>query len=93
MTPFELFLRLGIGHITDIKGYDHIVFLIALCTTLTFKDWRRLLLIITLFTLGHTLTLMLAAFELITVHGPTVEFLIALTIFFTGLTVPKAFAT
>lgn len=86
MTQFELYLRLGIGHITDIQGYDHIVFLIALCTTLTFKDWRRLLLIITLFTLGHTLTLALSAFGWVQVHPPTVEFLIALTIFITGLT-------
>lgn len=85
MNMFELFLRLGIEHITDFKGYDHMVFLLALASTYMFKDWRNLLLVVTVFTLGHTLTLILSAFGFVKVDGDWVEFLIAATIFLTGL--------
>ena len=86
MNMFELFLRLGIEHITDFKGYDHMVFLLALARTFTFKEWKGVLLTITLFTLRHTLTLMLSAFGVLKVDGDLVEFGIAATIFFTGVT-------
>jgi len=85
MNMFELFLRLGIDHITDFKGYDHMVFLLALIGTYGFKDWRNLFLVITLFTIGHTITLMLSAFGVFSVDGDLIEFLIAATIFITGI--------
>ncbi len=85
MSAFELYLTLGIKHIADFQGYDHIVFLVALCTVYGFAQWKRVLLIISLFTLAHTLTLFLAAFKVVEIHGPTIEFLIALTILLTGI--------
>ena len=84
MNTFELFLPLAIEHITDFKGLDHMVFLLALASTYTFKEWRSVLLVITVFTLGHTLTLMLCAFGVLKVDGDLIEFLIAATIFLTG---------
>jgi hypothetical protein len=85
MQPFELFLRLGISHITDFQGYDHMVFLIALCVNYSFRDWKKVLFVISFFTIGHTITLGLAATGIVSLHPPTVEFLIALTILLTGI--------
>lgn len=85
MTPFELYTRLGIAHITDLQGYDHILFIIALCTTLTIKDWRKVLLLVTVFTLAHTLTLVLAVFDVVNLDETLVELGIAISITFTGL--------
>ncbi len=85
MGEFELYSKLGFTHITDLAGYDHILFLIALCAAFSFKDWRKLLILVTAFTIGHSLTLVLTAFKMIEVNGNVIEFLIALTIFLTGL--------
>jgi Na+/H+ antiporter NhaA len=80
MDAFQMYVSLGIQHIADLQGYDHLVFLVALCTIYSFSDWKKILAIITLFTIGHTITLFIAAFGLVNVHGPTIELLIALTI-------------
>jgi uncharacterized membrane protein len=80
-----MYVSLGIQHIADLQGYDHLVFLVALCTIYSFNDWKKILAIITLFTIGHTITLFIAAFGLVNVHGPTIELLIALTILITGI--------
>lgn len=85
MDVFQLFLSLGIQHITDLQGYDHLVFLIALCTIYSFRDWKKILWIVSLFTLGHTFTLLISVSGLVALHAPTVEFLIALTILLTGI--------
>jgi uncharacterized membrane protein len=85
MDAFQMYVSLGIQHIADLQGYDHLVFLVALCTIYSFNDWKKILAIITLFTIGHTITLFIAAFGLVNVHGPTIELLIALTILITGI--------
>jgi hypothetical protein len=84
MSLFEMYYKLGVEHITDIKGYDHIVFLIALCAGYVWKEWKNILILITAFTLGHTLTLALATLDLVRVSGDLIEFLIPLTIFITA---------
>ena len=85
MTEFELYFGLGREHIMDINGYDHILFVIALCTIYQARDWKRVLILITAFTIGHSLTLALAALNLIGVNSALIEFLIPLTIFITAV--------
>ncbi len=84
MSTFAVYLRLGIEHITDPKGYDHILFIIALGAVYALSDWRRLLWLVTAFTVGHSVTLALATLRLVAVDGAFVEAMIALTIFVTS---------
>ena len=70
----------GINHVLDINAYDHVLFLMVLTIPYLFKDWKRVLLLVSLFTLGHTLSLVLAAYKVVTVSGALVEFLIPVTI-------------
>lgn len=85
MSLFELYFKLGLQHIADLKGYDHILFILILCAVYSIKEWRRVLILITAFTIGHSLTLALATLDLIRVDGDVIEFLIPLTIFVTAL--------
>ena len=85
MTEFSIYLQLGIEHITDLEGYDHIVFLLALVAGFGLSDWKRVVLLVTAFTVGHTLTLVLAALDIFPVHRELIEFLIPLTILITAL--------
>lgn len=85
MEDFLLYLRLGLTHVLDFNGYDHILFLMVLAVIYTFKDFKRVFWLVTLFTLGHTLTLVLAAYKVLFVSIAVVEFLIPLTIFVTAL--------
>jgi hypothetical protein len=71
---------LGIEHIMDPRGYDHMLFLLALAAWATLHDTVRLLWLATAFTLGHTVTLILAGLEIIWPSSSWVEFLIPLTI-------------
>lgn len=70
----------GFEHIADFRGYDHILFLIALCGVYTVKQWKSLLVLITAFTVGHSLTLALSVSGVIRIDTELVEFLIPLTI-------------
>lgn len=83
-SEFVTYFRLGVGHIADLKGYDHILFVVALTAGYALRDWRRLLWLVTAFTLGHSVTLVLATLQLVRVHGPTIEFLIPVTIVLTA---------
>ena len=85
MSVFELYFKLGIQHIADLKGYDHILFILTLCAVYRLTEWRKLLILITAFTIGHSLTLVLATLNLVRIDGDLVEFLIPLTIFLTAL--------
>ncbi|GGZ84343.1 HupE/UreJ family protein [Algibacter mikhailovii] len=75
----------GINHVLDINAYDHVLFLIVLTIPYLFKDWKRVLLLVSLFTLGHTLSLVLAAYNVVSVNASIVEFLIPVTIMFVAL--------
>lgn len=83
MDQFTLFLKLGFEHIADVKGYDHILFIVALCAIYTIKDWKGILWMVTAFTVGHSVTLVMATFELIYIKQDIVEMLIPITIFLT----------
>ena len=83
MNEFLIYLQLGYQHITDINGYDHILFVIALCAIYRMSDWQKILYLVTAFTIGHSITLALAALELIEYRTDLIEFLIPVTIILT----------
>jgi len=85
MSVFTLYFKLGISHIADLQGYDHILFLLVLCAVYTFKQWKQVLILITAFTLGHCTTLVLATLNIMRVSGDWIEFLIPVTIFITAV--------
>lgn len=85
MSEFSLYFGLGKEHILDyVNGYDHILFVLALCAVYSVHDWKKILILVTAFTIGHSITLALATLEVITVKGELIEFLIPLTIFITS---------
>lgn len=84
MTDFQTFYQLGLEHILDKNGYDHIIFVIALCALYQAEDWKRVLVLVTSFTLGHSITLALSTFSIISIDSDLVEFLIPVTIFITA---------
>jgi len=85
MSLFELYLRLGFKHIIDINGYDHIVFILALCAAYTFTQFRKILILVTAFTIGHSVTLALSTLKLVIIRADIIEFLIPLTILITAI--------
>jgi hypothetical protein len=85
MHPFFFYVQLGFEHISDLAGYDHILFLVALCAVYRLAQWKSLLILVTAFTVGHSLTLALTAFGLLTVRSEVIEFLIPTTIFLTAI--------
>lgn len=85
MNDFLFYLELGCTHVLDINAYDHILFLIVLVVSFSFKQWKNMLWLVSLFTLGHTISLALSAYKIIYVAGDLVEFLIPMTIFITAV--------
>lgn len=85
MSQFGIYFELGREHILDLNGYDHILFVIALCAIYLLQDWKKVLILVTAFTLGHTITLALSTLEIIKVRTDIVEFLIPVTIFITAV--------
>jgi hypothetical protein len=85
MQDFALYLELGWQHILDWRGYDHILFVAAMCATYLLADWRKVLVMVTAFTIGHSLTLALSVFNLVFISPNWIEFLIPLTILSTCL--------
>ena len=85
MENFKYYLQQGFFHVLDWNAYDHILFLVALTVIYTFSDWKRILILVTLFTLGHTLTLILSVYNIIKISTAYESFLIPATIFVTAL--------
>jgi len=88
MDDLITYFKLGFNHVLDLEAYDHILFLIVLAVVYSFDSWKKVLWLITFFTIGHSLTLILSAygllFDLNSKNMKVVEFLIPLTIFITG---------
>src|SRR6478609_6922884 len=85
MSEFALYFGLGKDHILDyVNGYDHILFVVALCALYLAEDWRKILVLVTAFTIGHSITLALSTLQIISVKTELIEFLIPLTIFITA---------
>src|SRR5687767_3974925 len=86
MSEFQLYFGLGKDHILDYQnGYDHILFVIALCALYQLRDWKQVLILVTAFTVGHSITLALSTLNIVSVSAPLVEFLIPMTIFITAV--------
>ncbi len=83
MSEFNAFLKLGFLHITDLKGYDHILFILALCAIYKFSEWRKVAILVTAFTIGHSITLALSTLKIIKINSDIIEFLIPITILIT----------
>ena len=80
MSDVWLLVELGFTHVWDWQGYDHLLFLAALCLPFTIHQWKPLFWLITWFTIGHSLSLILATLELVEVSSTWIEFLIPLSI-------------
>jgi hypothetical protein len=80
MSEFLIFFESGLRHILNLYPYDPVLFLIALTIPYTFKDWKKLLILVTIFTVGHTLALLLAVFGVVVFKANFVDFLIPITI-------------
>jgi len=84
MQDFSLYFELGWQHILDWQGYDHILFVTALCGIYLLNDWKKVLILVTAFTVGHSVTLALSVLNLIVVPTNWIEFLIPVTIVITS---------
>ncbi len=80
MTDFWFYLKIGVTHILDIDGLDHFYFIVSFCLLYSFKDWKKIVGLVTAFTVGHCITLFISGLELITINPDTVELLIPITI-------------
>ncbi|MDX1602490.1 MAG: HupE/UreJ family protein [Salinimicrobium sediminis] len=85
MSQFWLYFRLGLEHVLDWNAYDHILFLIVLVAAYSFHSWKRVLWLVSIFTLGHTLSLFLSVYEIVLVDSSWIEFLIPVTILITAI--------
>lgn len=85
MSQFWLYLRLGLDHVLDWNAYDHLLFLIVLVVAYGFSNWKNVLWLISLFTIGHTLALFLSVYGIVKVDKGWVEFLIPVTILVTAI--------
>jgi hypothetical protein len=85
MSAFTTYLEVGFRHIWSAQATDHLTFLLALCAPFVLADWRRVVALVTSFTIGHSLTLALATLGLIAVNKAVIEALIPVTIILTAL--------
>lgn len=83
MNEFWLWFSTGTRHILDWNGYDHILYVMALCVLFSFREWKPLVILVTAFTIGHSLTLAASVLQLFTVKQAWIEVLIPLTILLT----------
>lgn len=80
-----MYLKLGFQHIIDVRAYDHIVFVLVLCAGYSLKQFREILILITAFTIGHSVTLALSTLKIVSISSALIEFLIPVTILFTAV--------
>jgi hypothetical protein len=86
MSQFGIYFQLGKEHILDYaNGYDHILFVLALCAIYLMRDWKKIIILVTAFTIGHSITLALSVFDVVKINAELIEFLIPVTIFITAM--------
>lgn len=85
MNDFSFYFKIGWEHIISVTALDHIFFIAALAAIYMLKDWRQVLILVTAFTIGHAITLVLSAKNWIQVNSTWVEFLIPCTIVLTAV--------
>ena len=85
MSQFGIYFEIGREHILDQNAYDHILFVVALCAIYLLQDWKKILILVTAFTIGHSITLALSTLNVMNVRSDVIEFLIPVTIFITAV--------
>ncbi len=85
MQDFWFYIKLGFNHVLDLGAYDHILFLAALAVPFSFKKWKQVVILATIFTIAHCISLALSVYETATVDVGLIEFLIPVTIALTAL--------
>ncbi|MGB1168826.1 MAG: HupE/UreJ family protein [Flavobacteriaceae bacterium] len=85
MITINTFFQSGWEHIVDINAYDHLLFVMTLCAAFKLKEWKQILIIITAFTIGHSGTLILSAFDIIPTDPKLIDLLIPFTIMLTAI--------
>jgi len=85
MSEFIVYLQLGFKHILDLQGYDHILFILTISAVYFIADWKKLLVLVTAFTIGHSVTLALSVLDFVKFNATIVELLIPITILVTAI--------
>ena len=85
MNDFLLWFTEGLWHIADVRAYDHILFLVVLFCGFELKDWKKVLILVTAFTVGHSITLALSVLGMVKVNVGIIEFLIPCTVLITAI--------
>lgn len=85
MNDFGLYFTLGRQHIADWQGIDHILFIMALCLRYQIADWQKILVLVTAFTIGHSITLALSVLNIVHFSSKWIEFIIPITILITAV--------
>lgn len=85
MSDFGFYFGLGWEHIMSLDALDHILFVLVLAAVYLLRDWKGVLILVTAFTIGHSITLALSTLNLIAVSSELVEFLIPCTIVITAV--------
>lgn len=85
MDELGIYLSVGFKHIIDLNGSDHILFVLALTLRYYWTDWKKLLVLITAFTIGHSITLAISTLNWVDLPVDLIELLIPVTIVFTAL--------
>ncbi len=85
MSSFGMYFELGVMHILDLEGIDHLVFILAIAAPYRFIDWKKLIILVSAFTVGHSVTLALSAFDIVRINEDLVETLIPITLLITAM--------
>ena len=83
MEEFWFYIKLGFNHVMDAQAYDHILFLSALAIPFTFRGWKKVVVLATIFTVAHCISLGMSAYNVLSIDAKLIEFLIPLTIILT----------
>jgi hypothetical protein len=85
MDQILFYLKIGFSHIMDINAYDHLLFLASISIIYSFKTWKKLFWIVTFFTIGHSISLVISSYEIYKPNTDIIEFLIPVTIIISAL--------
>ena len=84
MNDFALWFETGVLHIADLKAYDHILFVSLIAFSYPISDWKKTALLVTGFTIGHSVSLALSVFHIVHLPSYYTEIWIAITILSTA---------
>lgn len=85
MQDFNIYFNIGTEHILTLEALDHLLFIAALCMRYLLKDWKKVAILVTAFTIGHSITLALSALGYLQFPTRWIEFLIPMTIVVTAV--------